>query len=287
MATYNRDSSLCEAMRSVFSQDYPGEVELIVVDQSKDHNEEVRKFFRAHREDFRYIFQSEPNLPAARNAAFSAAKGDLIFFIDDDMVLPSDAISRLAKHFSPFRLQVVSGVIVSEKNPELSLRQYARRHGIDVTRQIRPKKVTRSIGTARFLSAGAVRAVGGFDELLGGLTPAAYGEDDDFLQRLRSAKIPLFIDPTVRIIHKDHLAGGCASRWTDLETARRYHMKSAAYISAKHHGRVGVRGWMRLARGYVLNRETLSRGLRHVRRCFAEAREAAGEAEAFIAANRR
>jgi glycosyltransferase involved in cell wall biosynthesis len=286
IATYNRDSTLCETMESVFSQDYRGKTELIVVDQSENHDEEVKKFLRAHQDDFQYIFQSKPNLPKARNAGFSAAKGQLVFFMDDDLILPPDAISRLAKHFRPFRLQVVSGLIISERHPELSLRRYAREHGIDVARQTRPKKVSRYIETARFLPAEAVRAVGGFDDLIGDLTPTAYGEDADFLRRLRLAKIPLFIDPTVRIMHKDLLTGGCASRSTHPDMARKYLMKSHAYMAAKYYGRVGLRAWLRLARGFVLNRQTLSRGLPYVRRCFLEARNAVEEVESFILANK-
>lgn len=285
--TYNRDASLCETMEGVFSQDYPGKMELIVVDQSDEHNEEVRNFRWLHRKDFHYLSQRQPNLPRARNAALSAAKGDLVLFVDDDIVLPPDAVSRLAKHFCPFRVQAVSGLVVFQSNPELSLQQYAREYGIDLSRQTRPKKVDRFIGALMFLPAQVVRAVGGFDDLMGDLTPTAYGEDEDFCYRLRLAKIPLFIDPTLRVVHRDNLPGGCASRWTDPEVARRYHMKSMAYMGAKYHGRVGLRGWIRLARGYVLNRDTLSRGLRHVRCCFAEARNAVREAEAFIAANKK
>ena len=67
----------------------------------------------------------------------------------------------------------------------------------------------------------------------------------------------------------------------------RYHMKSFAYINAKFRGRVGWIGWVRLLRGYILNRETLGIGLGHVRLCFAEARQAIREVENFIAANNK
>jgi glycosyltransferase involved in cell wall biosynthesis len=274
-------------MDSVFAQDYPGKVELIVVDQSEKHNERVKNYFRAHGDRFKHIAQSEPNLPRARNTGFSAAKGQLIFFLDDDMILPPNAISQLARHFYHFQLRVVSGLIISEGNPEQSLQRYARDYGIDVARDTHPKEVRRFVETARFLPAEAVRAVGGCDDLLGVLTPAAYGEDDDFLHRLRVANIPLLIDPTVRILHRDHLSGGCDSRTTDFETTRKYHMKSIAYMSAKYRGRVGLLGWVRLARGYFLNGDALAKGLRYMRICFEDARDAVREVESFIAEHKK
>jgi GT2 family glycosyltransferase len=274
-------------MESVFSQDYPGKIKLIVVDQSKDHNEEVRKFFRDHQDDFHYIFQPQPNLPKAENTGLSAAKGELIFFCADDWILPSHAVSSLARHFRPFRRQVVAGVAVSEGDPERSLQDYAKGHGTDVIRQTGLKKVRGFFFPVMLLPTEVVRAVGGYDDLMGDLTPTAAGEDHDFQYRLRLAKIPIFIDPSVHIVHKDHLAGGCATRCTDPQVARKYQIRSIAYMSAKYHGRVGLRGWIRVVRGYVLNRLTLSKGLPYVRSCFQAARSAVREAEAFIAANKK
>jgi glycosyltransferase involved in cell wall biosynthesis len=271
-------------MESIFSQDYPGKMELIVVDQSKQHNEEVRKFLRDHRDDFRYIFQSRPNAPMARNTAFSAARNELILFIDDDVVPPPDALSRLARHFRPFRLQALACLVVSQSNPEASLRGYARQCGIDMIGQTELKRVGELISALILLPAEAVRAVGGFDSLIGDLTPTAASDDYDFCHRLRLAKIPLFIDPTVRALHKD-IPGGCAVRWTDPQLARKYQMKASAYMSIKYDGGMGLRGWTRLCRGHVLNRETLPRGLRYVRGRLLEARNAVREVESFIAAN--
>lgn len=288
IATYNRDTSLCETMESVFSQDYQGKTELIVVDQSKDHSEEVRRFFRVHRDDFHYIFQSKPNLPGARNTAFSVAKGELVLFVDDDVILPRNGVGRLALHFQPFRLQALSGLVLSEQNPEASLNEYARTCGARV-KEVLPHlvRVPRFIGATMFLPAEAVRLVHGFDEEMGRLTATACGEDDDFCCRLRKAGVPLFLDTSLRVIHRDHLPGGCQSRRIDRELARTYQMKSIAYISAKYHGRVGLRGWIRLTRGYVLNRQALSKGLPHMRSCFLQACRAIREAERFIAANRK
>ena len=287
ICTYNRDQSVCSAISSVLSQDYPGGVQLIVVDQSESHSHEVATFLCAHASRLCYLRLTTPNLPAARNAGFSQALGDLALFVDDDIVLRSCAVSKLAKHFRRFRLQAISGLVISERDPEASLERYAREYGRQgLDSYAAPVEVSRFIGALICAPAEIVRRLDGFDENFGRLTPAAYGEDDDFCYRLRRADVRLFIDPSVRVTHREHLAGGCASRWTDPAVARRYHMRSIAYMSAKYEGRVGIRGWTRLTRGFVLNRETLSGGFRCVHNRFQDACKAVAEVETFISTNK-
>ena len=58
-------------------------------------------------------------------------------------------------------------------------------------------------------------------------------------------------------------------------------------MSTKYEGRVGIRGWARLARGFVVNRETLSEGLRCVHKRFQDACKAVEEVEGFISTNKK
>jgi GT2 family glycosyltransferase len=243
--------------------------------------------FELYRHRITRIEQHEPNLPKARNAGFAAARGRLIVFVDDDIILPPHAIARLADHFRTSQLKGVSGVVVSESSPEASLRAYARQLGVASMNADRgPRQVEGFIGALMMVPAKVVRRVGGFDELLGRLTPTAYGEDNDFCQRLRRAGIPLWIDPAVRVLHKDHLEGGCGSRTTDPALARKYHMKSMAYIRLKHHGRLGVRGWLQLGRGFVVNRELLRESPGQIVRNLATARLAVKEVRSFMGAGK-
>ena len=284
ICTYKRDDSLCEAVRAVLSQDYAGSVEVIVVDQSDSHVPEVESFLRLQAGRLRLIQQAEPNLPQARNAGIEAASGELLLFVDDDVILARHAVSRLAGHFQNSAMKGVGGIVVSERDPEAWLRYYARKLGVaNVETAQGPKRVDGFIGALMMVSAKAVRAVEGFDSRLGRLTPTAYGEDNDFCRRLRRAGASLWIDPSVRVLHKDHLAGGCESRKTDPELARRYHMKSMVYIRLKHHGHLGAGGWLQLSRAYLLNRSALSGGPRRVLQNFAAVRSAIREVRAFMA----
>jgi GT2 family glycosyltransferase len=287
IATYNRDEPLCSAISSVLAQRYPGKMQLIVVDQTPGHSEEVAAFLHQHEKEIRYLRLAEPNLPAARNAGIAEACGELLLFVDDDIILPRDAVSRLASHFQTQGSRALSGLVLPEKDPETSLKQYAQECG---PRVLSPNsnliEARRFIGALMCVPGETVRRVGGFDEKLGRLTPTAFGEDYDFCHRLRKAHVPLFIDPSVRVTHRDHVAGGCESRKIDPDLAVRYQVRARAYMSLKHYGRVGLRGWGRILRGFVLNRATLRVGIRHVLRRFSLARRAVAEARGFATVER-
>jgi GT2 family glycosyltransferase len=285
--THNRDGSLIDCLTSLMAQKYAGRMEIIVVEQGRERSREALDFFFfLHRRKITRIEQQKPNLPRARNAGVAVARGEVLLFIDDDVILPSHGVRRLAEHFRGSDLKAVTGLVVSESGPEESLRAYARQFGVASMNRARGlRKVDEFIGALMMVSAKAVRAVGGFDPRLGELTPTAFGEDNDFCYRLRKAGVRLLIDPSVRALHRDRLAGGCGSRQTDPALALKYHMKSMVYIRIKHHGRLGAGGWLQLARAYLLNREVLRRGPREVLRNFRTIRTALQEVKSFMAKN--
>lgn len=279
--TYNRGESLCSTISSVLSQAYPGKTEVIVVDQTPQPSEEVAAFIHQHQKDLRYLRLTEANLPRARNMGFAEAGGELALFVDDDIILPPDTLARLASHFRPRGSRALSGLVLNERDPASSLQGYARKHGPRVSSP-NPDliEVRRFIGALMCVPAETVRRVGGFDEHLGRLTSTASGEDYDFCYRLRKAGVRLFIDPSVRVIHRDCLAGGCEVRKIDPELAVRYQIRSLAYMSIKHHGRMGLRGWATILRGFVLNSPA-----QHVLNRFSLARQAVAESEDFVCEN--
>ena len=284
VATFNRDCSLIGCLSSLLAQDYPGRMELIVVDQARGHTPEAADFLQTQGDRLCLVRQSQPNLPQARNEGIAVATGELLLFVDDDIILPPDAARCLAKHVRTSRMKAVTGLVVSERDREASLEGYARQFGVASVDEAQGlQAVDRFIGALMMVPAKAVHAVGGFDPQLGALTPTAYGEDDEFCHRLREVGVSLWVDPSVRAMHSDHLAGGCASRQTDAELARKYHMKSLVYMRIKHHGGMGAGGWLDLARGYVANREIVRNRPGQIVRNFMTARKAVDEVRAFMA----
>jgi GT2 family glycosyltransferase len=286
VATCNRDEVLCTSLSRILEQDYAGDWELIVVDQSESHSDEVRTFLERNAARINYVRQDEPNLPKARNAGFRGAMGKLIVLVDDDMLLPTDTLTRFAKHFASMQRRAVAGIAISERDPERSLRLYMRRYGRGVSNGVeRLLDGSRYIPSPLCLPASAFQLVGGYDSQLGALTPAAYAEDYDFAYRLWKVGVRLFLDPLIRVAHLDHVAGGCGSRHLDPAVARRYQVMAMAYLAMKRHGTVGVRGWANIYRGYVLNRETLRSGCASILRRFRQVRAAVSQVQDVYSRN--
>ena len=276
-----------DCLVSLMAQDYAGRMETIVVEQDRRRpHEALDFFFFLHRRRIIRLEQKEPNLPMARNAGWASAQGAILLFIDDDVILPPHGIRRLAENFRGSQVKAVTGLVLSEIDPEGSLQAYARQLGVTSVEVAQaPGQVKGFVGALMMVSAKAVLAAGGVDSCMGRLTPTAYGEDSDFCCRLRQAGVKLFLDPSVRALHRDRQPGGCGSRQTDPGLALKYHMKSMVYIRLKHHGRLGVGGWTQLARGYLLNRSILKKGLRQPLQNFLTLRSAIQEVKSFMAEN--
>jgi len=96
IATFNRTDPLKNALVSM-GKLKPKPLEILVIDQTPDLPEEELAWRRAHvRENPEVVFLSNqpPNAQAARNKGILEAKGSVVMFIDDDVIVPRDLVER-------------------------------------------------------------------------------------------------------------------------------------------------------------------------------------------------
>lgn len=104
ICTHNRAESLTGTLSSLKKvtgvRSCP--LELLVVDNnSKDSTKSVVEDFIASLcLPCRYIFESRPGLSYARNAGISQARGNIIAFTDDDVIVHKDWLSNIAAAFA-------------------------------------------------------------------------------------------------------------------------------------------------------------------------------------------
>jgi glycosyltransferase involved in cell wall biosynthesis len=97
IATYNKAAWLHIVLHSFQHLKTDADYEIIIVnDGSSDHTKQIVQQFE-HKLNINYIYQDHKGLAAARNKAIEAAKGDLLLFIDDDRMLPSDFLDEHLK----------------------------------------------------------------------------------------------------------------------------------------------------------------------------------------------
>ncbi len=150
IATKDRAALLDGALASLRAQENAPEFELVVVDNgSSDATPEV-----ARRHGATYAFVREPNRGKARNAGIARASGDVIAFVDDDVVTPPHFLAaHAAAHDVEIFPLAVSGPIVNV--PDAAER---------------PMPTAANLSRAFFVTcnvsvrAASLRAVGGFDE---------------------------------------------------------------------------------------------------------------------------
>ncbi|AFY46952.1 glycosyl transferase [Nostoc sp. PCC 7524] len=86
ICTHNRDTYLGAAIDSLLTQDFPGEFEVVVVDNgSSDRTCEVAKQ-RASNSRFKYVFEPTIGLSVARNTGAKVARAEILAYLDDDAV---------------------------------------------------------------------------------------------------------------------------------------------------------------------------------------------------------
>jgi GT2 family glycosyltransferase len=101
--TYNRNKILCDTIKNILSfQDHYHE--LIVVDQTTEHDAETEFFLEKLSGEKKIILLhlDYPNLPNARNAGIKKSTGDIVIFLDDDVVINENFIpAHLSEYDDP------------------------------------------------------------------------------------------------------------------------------------------------------------------------------------------
>ena len=104
ICTYNRSQSLRQILSSLVKMEVPGDLswEVIVVDNnsSDDTRDVVREFASAYPLDIRYLFEGKQGLSNARNKGLEAAAGDIVAYLDDDVIVDGNWLSAVQKAFN-------------------------------------------------------------------------------------------------------------------------------------------------------------------------------------------
>ncbi|WP_020578374.1 bifunctional polysaccharide deacetylase/glycosyltransferase family 2 protein [Actinopolymorpha alba] len=105
---YNEAAGIAATVRSLVHTRYPGEVEVIVVDDGSTDNTAAIAA-RLGLRGVTVIRQANAGKPAALNTGIAHARHDILILIDGDTVFQPDTIERLVPHFADPAVGAVSG----------------------------------------------------------------------------------------------------------------------------------------------------------------------------------
>jgi glycosyltransferase involved in cell wall biosynthesis len=197
--TRNRPGSIAETVSALKHQDLPSSgYEIVVVDDGSvppvvlDQKEAGPKLT--------VIRRSNGERSTARNAGAAAARGEIILFVDDDIAVGSDFLSRhLNAHCRwPGALIVGSVALPNEGTPKpfLRFRKRLEQNGLPETEG--PTAVPNFCTAANMsIARDDFQAIGGFDSTI------VSSEDQDFAFRHRRCGGSIVFLPKAAAIHRD------------------------------------------------------------------------------------
>ena len=262
ICTRDREETISQALESVANCDYPA-FDIHIMDQStrpatRERVEALAARFRS-KVAIIYHHLDKAGLSRASNAGARASDGALIAYTDDDVIVPTDWLTTIARAFAadPQAGLLYGQVLVPE---ELKPRV---KDGVIVPSLTweKPERLIRG-GKFKIWGMGANMAitrvmfedVGGFDEALGGGGPLRSSQDFDFAYRTFLRGYAILLEPTVMV---DHFGTRTADQWPD--TMVNYGIGDGAFYS-KHIRCGDMRALWLLLKTYGISR---ARELRH------------------------
>lgn len=195
--THNGAATLADCLQSVQPALSPLDEIIVVDDASSDGSAEIARRFQCR------VVRVDVNIGAARakNCGARVARGDLLFFTDDDVVVSPSALDRLVGDFADARVAGVVGLL----EREIPFGNFASRYKNLWMRFTYARLPREGIGVF-YTSVAAIRReifleLGGFDENYAG---ASIAEDTEFGQRIWGAGRRLMLDPHVAGTHYKH-----------------------------------------------------------------------------------
>ncbi|MFC1883061.1 glycosyltransferase, partial [Thermodesulfobacteriota bacterium] len=114
VCTRDRTEALAVCLESLKKLDYPN-LDLLLVDNTPQ-TDKTEKLLKEHYRLMRYICELRPGLNWARNRAISEARGEIIAFTDDDVVVDRHWVRALARIFKENQtVMAVTGLVIPQE----------------------------------------------------------------------------------------------------------------------------------------------------------------------------
>ena len=112
--TYNRAELLGETLATLVEQDFDkSQYEVLVVDNASTDatRQVVEQWEKKTNGLIRYLYELRPGSHYARNGAVKHAKGEILYFTDDDVLAQPDMLTEILKPFEDKTVVTVTGAV--------------------------------------------------------------------------------------------------------------------------------------------------------------------------------
>jgi GT2 family glycosyltransferase len=223
LATRGRPASLPLALDALLQSDQR-DFEIVVVDNSPSDPRTAALISERYSDEprIRLVFEHRPGLSYARNRGLHAARGDIVAFTDDDVMVQPSWLSRISAEFADPAVTCVTGLVEPAELESLWQWWFECAAGFGRGTERRVYHLTASptssplfpyelgsygTGASMALRKSALPPGWAFDEALGAGSPAAGGEDLDLFLDVLTLRGTLVYQPAAFSFHR-HRADG-------------------------------------------------------------------------------
>ena len=222
--TYRREQVLLDTVRYLHQLN-PSAAEILVVDQSEQHLPATLDTLQAWDRDgkIRWIRLAQPSITHAMNTGLERARGEIVLFLDDDIIPDSRLVSAHALAHAEGTCHIVAGQVLqpgeevlteSEEGAEFRFCSGKRRW------------VEELMGGNFSVNRDVALALDGFDE---NFVHVAYRFEAEFCDRALSAGERILFEPGASIRHLRSAGGGTRAFGHHLTTVKPSHAVGAYY----------------------------------------------------------
>ncbi len=283
--TYKRTESLRRLLCLLKQQTIEKDIEIIVVDQNeKDYL--YKEIGPSILVDVQHIFQAEPNVSSARNSGAKHSNGNILLFLDDDVIIEPDFCEK--------------GILLLNNNKNIKILSPTLLRSDEKAQDVLPKKITSdlfalslkdkylhatffTISACTFYNRDTFLRSGGFDPYLFRFAKTA--EDQEFFIRLIKTNFAVYLSKTISAIIDENVAGGCDLRTQDFWITREKCIKAWVYRYRVHNhnfGKLNIQDIAALCRHTFLNSSILRISLKNTIRQIKILKNAIYESKLFM-----
>ena len=211
--TYGRDQVLVDTCNHLLQLE-PTAKEIVLVDQSETHEPETRSTLEGWDKDgrIRWLRLDRPSIARAMNTGLLQASGDVVLFLDDDIVPESDLFAAHIRAHSRSGAEVVAGRVIQPWDRPGEVGQLSRCGEFNFT-SMEGRYIDQFMGGNVSMRRDCALAVGGVDE---NFVRVAYRFERELADRLVSKGYRIWYEPSASIKHLKVDSGGTRAygqRW--------------------------------------------------------------------------
>lgn len=209
--TLNRTDFLLNTLQDIIVQDFDGDFEVLIIDQSNRVDQRVINFCDTNGVVTHHHITLFKGLPEARNYGVAKSKYDIVLFLDDDIECKQNLLSEHFVAHQQINIGVVAGGITEKfkenRNTEIGFFNWKTAHPTRGFHQQAKKEVDHAGGGNFSVKKDVYDEVGGVDENL--TVGAALYEETDFCLRVKSKGYMVYFNYEAHMYHLAAATGGC------------------------------------------------------------------------------